>query len=324
MNILVVGSCLIDLFINLEHNDRVKLDGKSVTFTLGDKVPIDIKALSLGGNGGNVASALKKLDIPTSFYTYLGGDVLSSYIEHVMQKEEVELFIEKEDSTTGALSLIFGFENDRVIFSHHNTFNHSFDKSRIITRPDVIFLTSIGKDWHEAYENVLQYAKENDIPVALSPGSQQLSEINETLISAIHQSKMLFCNMEEARLINDKLTGENIEDNKELLLTLKNNGFDLLSVTDGENGAYGIDTNNDVYKIPSLVHDGKEKTGAGDAYAGAFLASYMKKLSIVECMKRGVLNSIGVMSNVGAHTGQLRNEEMEKRAEETELIAQLI
>jgi pseudouridine kinase len=151
-----------------------------------------------------------------------------------------------------------------------------------------------------------------------------MKDINETFIKAVHQSKMLFCNMEEARIVNQKLSGGEIADPKELLLNIKNFGFDLLSVTDGANGSYAVDKESKVYKIGTIQPDGHEKTGAGDAYAGAFLASHLQGFDISECMKRGVLNSVGVMNHVGAHTGQLRADEMEQKAAEEELKAEII
>jgi sugar/nucleoside kinase (ribokinase family) len=292
--------------------------------TLGDKIPVDIKALSLGGNGGNTAAALKKLDITTSFYTSLGDDVLSSHIKNTLENEGIKLIVEKEITTTGSLSLILNFDTDRIILSHHNISDHSFDSSKITETPDVIFLSSIGKTWEDAYEKTLEYAHTSNIPIAFSPGSLQLQNINETFIKTVHQSKMLFCNMEEARIINEKLSGQKIEDIKELLLNLKNYGFELLSITDGANGAYAVDKENRVYKISSLKADGSEKTGAGDAYAGAFLASYLQEKEISECMKRGVLNSLGVMAGIGAHTGQLRTSQMQHKENEVDLDADII
>ncbi len=323
-NVLVIGSSLIDLFIDVENSHKIKGEGQSVTLELGDKIPVDIKALSLGGNGGNVASALRKLGTPTSFYTYLGEDVLSSYIKTVMEKEEVTLYIEPEETITGSLSLIFNFPTDRIIFSHHNTASHSFDSEKLTASPDILFLSSIGKEWEDAYRKALEYAKISSIPIILSPGSQQLAEMTETFINAVHESKMLFCNMEEARLIFKAISGDDILEVKGLLLGLKTNGFELISVTDGENGAYAVDSAGVVYKIPTMKPEGHEKTGAGDAYAGAFLASYLENMPIEECMKRGTLNSLGVMSHIGAHTGQLRKSEMDEKVWKVELKAEII
>ncbi len=317
MNALVVGSSLIDLFISLQKNEDLKIKDNAISFTLGDKIPIDIQTLTLGGNGVNVTSALQKLQINTSFYTYLGTDVLSNHIKTLLQKEDITLHIEGEETITGSLSIILNLNYDRIIFSHHNEFTHSFDSSKIDVRPDVIFLTSIGKDWTDAYSKVLSYAKDNSIPIAFSPGSQQMSDMNEVFIKTVHQSKMLFCNMQEAQEINKALTGNAIDNARELLLNIKNNGFDLLSITDGKNGAYAVGSGEVVYKIESTEPDGKEKTGAGDSYAGGFLAGYMHKKPIETCMKWGVLNAVGEMRQIGSRTGQLTLSEMEEKVEKT-------
>lgn len=321
MKVLVVGSSLFDAIISLENNSHITISDNKASFALGDKIPIDIKAFSIGGNGANVASSLHKLGVENAFYTYIGQDALSQFIEQQLSKEGIKIYREDVDSKDGPLSLIFDFVQDRTIFSHHPEHDHVFDESKIEEKPEIIFLTSVGKRWEGAYENVLDYANREGIPVAYSPGSAQMKDINETFIKAVHQSKMLFCNMEEARIINQTLSGNQIDGIKELLLNLKNYGFDLISVTDGQNGAYAVENDGKVYKIGTLNPDGHEKTGAGDAYAGAFLASLTKGMSVSECMKRGVLNSIGVMSHVGAHTGQLTEEEMEHKASEIELSA---
>lgn len=317
MNVLVIGSSLIDLFVSFQNKDHLKIENNTVSFNLGDKIPIDITTLTLGGNGVNVSSALQKLEIPTSFYTYLGDDILSSHIKKLLEEEGISLLIESEKTTVGSLSIIFRLDTDRIIYSYHNVFPHSFDASLVTTKPDLIYLTSIGKEWEDSYSNVLRYAQENAIPIALSPGSQQMEGASETFIKALHQSQMLFCNMEEAKKINVMLSGEAIDNTRELLLNIKNNGFDLLSVTDGERGAYAVDKDNSVQKIQAVRAQGTEKTGAGDAYAAGFLAAYLYKNPIETCMLWGALSAAGEMSYEGSRTGQLTLKEIEEKAVNT-------
>lgn len=325
MNVLCVGSSLIDLFVDLNQNEKVSLQNNKVILNLGDKIPVGIKALSLGGNASNVSAGIKKLGVNSALYTYLGVDVLSDYIALVMQNEGVELIRDFEEGVTGSLSIILSITDDRTILSHHNQGTYTFDKSKIVNKPDLIYLTSIGDEWEEAYRNVVSYALENNIPIALSPGSAQMKDLNEVFIDAVRKSKMLFCNLEEARKICHKLSGMEIEDPKTLLAKITEFGFELLSITDGENGSYALtDRDNTTYKIETMKPTGNEKTGAGDAYAAGFLASYLNNLPIEECLKRGVLNALGVMSNIGAHTGQLKLDEMEKRSQEIQLEAQKI
>jgi len=324
MNVLVVGSALFDAIVSLENNTHISLDNGRASFSLGDKIPVDVKAFSIGGNATNVASSLNKLGVQNALYTYLGRDALSEFVSHQLEREGLNAYIETTDAKNGPLSLIFDFIEDRTIFSHHPECTHGFDHEKIPHKPDYIFLTSIGVRWENAYEKVLSYALQQNIPVAFSPGSQQMKNMNEVFIKTMHQSKMLFCNMEEAKLINQTLTGSTIEDTKELLLTLKNNGFDVISVTDGKNGAYAVDGNNTVLRIDTTQPEGHEKTGAGDAYAGAFMAAYAKGQEISECMKWGVLNAVGVMGKIGAHTGQLTISEMTERGRAITLSAQPI
>lgn len=316
MNVLVVGSSLIDFFIRIENNDQIEISDNRVSFPLGAKLPIDIKSLSLGGNSTNVASALTNLSISTSLYTYLGNDPLSKHIKEKMNEKNIELLTNEIDTTTGSLSLIFDFPTDRIIFSHHNVADYDFDESKVNKKPDIIFLTSIGKRWENAYEKVLDYAQKNNIPIAFSPGSQQLRNMNEVFIKTVKASKYLLCNLDEARKITEVLSGNKIDDTKELLTELKSFGFDTLSITDGSNGAYAVDINNTIYKVNSVKPEGFEKTGAGDAYAGAFLAAILLEKGVMEAMRWGVLNAMGEMKHVGAQTGQLKLDEIEKQSHE--------
>lgn len=318
MHVLVVGSSLFDAIISLENNPHMTIDNGTASFRLGDKIPIDIKSFAIGGNAPNVASALKKLDISSGIYTYLGTDPLSLYIRAQFQNEGITLFYEDTNSPKGPLSLIFDFESDRTIFSSHPEFLHGFDEQKLQTTPTHIYLTSIGPSWEEAYEKVLLYAANNNISIAFSPGSMQMKNMNDAFIKTVHQSKMLFCNMEEATSIAQKLSIPT-DSTKEMLLSLKNAGFEMLSITDGGNGAYAVDRNNTIYKMGTIPPQGHEKTGAGDAYAGAFLAAYINDRQITECMKWGAINAAGVMSKVGAHTGQLTRSEMEEKVQHLEI-----
>lgn len=315
MNVLVVGSSLIDFFVKVEDSDEIEIKDNKALFPLGAKIPIDIKLLSLGGNSTNVASALKNLSIDTSLYTYLGDDPLSRHIRERMEAKNINLIVHEIETTTGSMSLIFDFPTDRIIFSHHNYADYEFDEYKIDSKPDFIFLTSIGNKWEKAYLDVLEYAKKNNIPIAFSPGSQQLRNTNEAFTKTLREAKILMCNMDEAKTISEALGLEPKDSTKEFLLELKS-VFEILSITDGGNGAYAVDGDSNVYKVNSIKPEGHEKTGAGDAYAGGFLAAHLLKKSIETAMKWGVLNALGEMRQVGAQTGQLTLETIEKEEKE--------
>src|SRR3990172_5397092 len=124
MNMLVVGSSVIDLFLKADKDHYINNENK-VTFTLGDKVPEEI--------------------------------------EKNLNKEGIDLLANTGEENS-SLSLIFNFDSDRIIFSHHPIKQYIFEYNKE-TKPDFIYLTSIGKYWQECYGQVLEFAKQNNIPL---------------------------------------------------------------------------------------------------------------------------------------------------------------
>jgi sugar/nucleoside kinase (ribokinase family) len=168
--------------------------------------------------------------------------------------------------------------------------------------------TSIPEEWEDAYKKVLNYAKEKSVPIAFSPGTRQIEDKNETTIEVVKNSKYYFSNREEAA----KILGIDKEDIKKLLQDLKALGPDAVSITDGPKGAYAIDNSGTCFYIEPSPNEGKEKTGAGDAYATGFLAAMLSGQNVQTAMKWGCLNSGGVMQHVGAQNGLLTKKQLEK------------
>lgn len=305
MHVLVVGSSVVDLFLDIDK-DFFQIQDGNVTFKLGDKIPSEIKQLALGGNGANVSVGLTRLEIPTTFYTYLGGDILSREIEEGLTREGVELKAERNTQKSSSLSIIFGFETDRTIFSHHEVrdYEFTFDDS---SHFDYIFLTSIGERWEKAYDQIWEYASRNNIPIAFSPGVRQLENINETVKTIIKNSKIFLCNKEEAIKIIASTSEviEDLSDIKKILLSIKQLGPQIVSITDGGSGAYAMNREN-AYYIKPAPYEGKDKTGAGDAYATGFVAATIMGEDIPTSMLWGTINSGSVIQQLGAQLGLLK------------------
>lgn len=299
--------------------DHVQTHDKNITLTLGDKIPSEIKMLGLGGNGSNAAVGLTRLEIPTSFYTFLGGDILSQEIAAGLTHEGVDLLAQKDGGTT-SMSIIFDFDSDRIIFTHHQPREHNFKLSN--TNFDYIYLHSVGKPWEDAYRQVLAYSKANNIPIAFAPGSFQIETGGEVFDQVVKNSKIFFSNREEAeKILNTKYE---IPNTKELLLAIKKLGPSIVSITDGANGSYALDENENVYFIKPSPTEGSEKTGAGDAYASAFFASILHGNDIPTAMLWGVYNAEGVMGQIGAQTGLLTRQKLDEKLKDDTLKAEKV
>jgi len=323
MNTLTVGSSNIDLFLTTHNSSHTPIVDNKVLLTLGDKIPTDIKSMSLGGNGANVSVGLARLGLTSQFYTYLGNDVLSLEIQNTIKNEGVALLIEKERGDSTSFSLIFDFDHDRVIFSHHpeKKYSFSYESSEPV---DFIYLTSIGKEWREAYKKVLDFALSTKASLSFSPGSHQLKEIDDFFFEILKNSQSIFINKEEAQLILEQ-KGIRETEITNILFSLQKLGPQLISITDGAEGAYALDTQQKAYHIePIHIEKPAEKTGAGDSYAAGFIAAYLQGKPVPECMQWGMLNAHSVMQKIGAQKGLLTQNEMEEQMKTIEIVAKPI
>lgn len=311
MHVLVVGSSVIDLFLNLD-SDHYKIQDKKILLDLGDKIPSSIKKTALGGNGANTSVGLTRLEIPTTFYTYLGDDFFSREIQEGLTREGVDLDVERHDETSSAVHIILDFPQDRIILSNYSKSKHNFAPSKDAF--DWLFLTSIPDFWEDAYQKTLEFTKEHNIPLAFSPGTRQVEDKNDLVIDVVKSSKIYFSNREEAQKILD--SEYSIQNTKQLLLDVKKMGPEIASVTDGPNGAYAIDKNNNCYFIEPTPTQGHEKTGAGDAYASGFFASILQGNDVPTSMVWGCLNSGGVMQHIGAQSGLLTSKKLDEQIKE--------
>lgn len=310
MKTLVVGSSDIDIFITPELKESYKEEGEQVTFHLGDKVAVGMSGITLGGNGANVSVGLARLSYDVSFYTYLGKDILSRQIKETFEKEKVNLIGNNQNTENSSMSLIFDFDSDRIIFSHHEKLDHEFNKENLDSF-QALYLTSLGEAWDKAYKSVLSYVQEHPLLLAFSPGSHQLANISDLIYEVIAVSKIIFVNKEEGeKLLEER--NEKASSIQELMKKLSKLGPEIVSVTDGKKGSYAYE-NGIGYAISSFdsSSDGVDKTGSGDAYATGFLGALLSNQDTKTAMRWGAINAHFVIGKMGAQNGLLTREEIE-------------
>lgn len=307
MHVLSIGSSVIDLFLDLDK-DHYKTVGEDISLKLGDKIPSDVKSTAVGGNGANVSVGLSRLEIPTTFYTYLGNDFFSREIELALSREQVAVDAERHDTKNSLLHIILDFPEDRIIISNYGKNSHDFKPREKYF--EYIFLTSIPEEWESTYKKILEFSKENNIPIAFSPGTRQIENKNEIIPEVLKNTKIYFSNLEEAQKILEKDTTTDIRD---LLMGLKGLGPEIVSITDGDKGSFAIDKQNKMYNMKPSPAEGKEKTGAGDAYASGFFAAILHGQDVPTAMNWGALNAGAVMQQVGAQAGLLTKVKLDEQ-----------
>jgi sugar/nucleoside kinase (ribokinase family) len=80
-----------------------------------------------------------------------------------------------------------------------------------------------------------------------------------------------------------------------------------LIITDGQKGAY-VHARGTTWYAPALAGKRINTTGAGDAFGSAFTAMSIKTGNLELGLRAGMLNSLGVITHMGAKTGILKKE----------------
>lgn len=317
-DLVAVGDALVDIFLRITspcEDLSVDNTSRSLLVRIGSKIPVDDSVISLGGDACNVAVSSAKLGLRAAIMAEIGDDDLSEKIVKELRSARVSLdYLKQTKHASSTFSVVVTVTNDRTIFSRHIVREHMFSFDHLSTQ--WIYLTSLGEKWRETYRKTINFVRRGDTKLAFSPGSHQLKDGRTSFHDVLPITDILFLNREEGEKIaygHEYVVGEERKPVEVVLRDLKALGPKIVSLTDGENGSYAIDSVGTIYSqgiVPSRVI---EKTGVGDAYAAGFLAGVIHGRQIKETMRWGAANSAAVIGHIGSVTGLLSLRELESQ-----------
>jgi ribokinase len=315
-DVITVGSATLDVFAKTEHCDTIKGKKKEdcIAYPIGAKILIEELIISTGGGGTNTAASLSKLGHKVAFLGKIGNQENSQRLLKELKDYKVSpLVIRKKDSRTGYSVILDSIHHDRTILNYRGS-NSELGFNEINLRKLkakwLLFTALRGKSFR-TQEKLAGYAKRKGTKVAyvLNPtiakkGIKQLKKI-------LSNVDIIIMNKEESMLLVGRNTiGKNIR-------KIRNYGPGIVAVTDGRKGAYVYDGDSIFYGRPNNVRV-IETTGAGDAFASAFLSGIIKKNDVEFALKLGMTNSESVIQHHGAKNKLLRYKEalkiMKKRS----------
>jgi sugar/nucleoside kinase (ribokinase family) len=274
----------------------------------GEKIAVDSSKVLLGGNAANVAVGVSRLGLNIALIAEIGKDEFTQKIIKTLSNEKVDTsHVSQIEGQQSSFSTIINFKGERTIFSEHVRRNHNFNFENISTK--WVYLTSLGKDWENAYEKTVNFVKETKCNLAFGPGTLQINCGKNSIENVLAITKILFVNKEEAEeLLGCTQDKKNIE---EIIKNLQNLGPKIVVITDGENGSYSINETGNILKQEIVKAEIVEKTGAGDSFSAGFLGAILNGKSIKEAMLWGAKNSASVIGKIGAQTGLLYKANLE-------------
>jgi sugar/nucleoside kinase (ribokinase family) len=306
---LSLGPARMDVFVRLpdvEVDELCSIDRQKCIIQLGFGEKIAVRGIdfAVGGNTGNNAVGLTRLGHKVAMIGGMGDGWSDTQALEILKKEGVETkYIHIEPGKNG-FGIVINYQEERTILSYYAEIEGGFPDDAELTA-DWIYLTTAGAKFEALYDQATAWAMTHKAKIAFNPGSRQLHAGLEKLKSVLMNSAVVFVNREEAA----GLLAMPVGDIKSLLKGLKNNGPQLVVITDGPGGTYSFD-GQDFLHMPIIDAPVVERTGAGDGFGAGFLAAVMAGKTTSEALQWGTVNSASVLGFIGPQSGLLTSDKM--------------
>lgn len=332
---ITFGSPLIDIIVDVESDfisrNSLKLDTTNHVDSSSDPVFREIKAYKAhyipGGCSYNAIRILNwilsETEEPGSVACIgsIGNDIEGSTYISLLEKENItSIFETYKGKITGKCAVICNLRNrvhltdlgaSTLISDEFVENNWSSIKDVSLIYTELYILSSRASIVFKLAELCLD---DNKLFGFNLPAEFFLNKFSEKIIEVISYGDVIFANLEEAKFMVSDILKQDYNDNSELALILaklpkKNeNKKRAFIVTCGPDPAYVVVYDHAKNKVeycnsfePLLVEKDNivDTNGAGDSFAGGFLAYYVKGKHIEDCMLAGHYAAAAIIQKRG-------------------------
>ena len=306
MKILGIGNAIVDVICKVDdqyliNNQLTKSTMKLVDETEFQKLlsTLKIEQTISGGSVANSIVGLSQLGNDVGFIGKINDDELGQKYENGLKKENVKYLYSKktEPIHTGTCLILITPDSERTMCTFLGTagkINDNDINEQVIKNAEIIFLE--GYLWDEGEpKKAFNKAINNCNKVAMS--------LSDLFCVERHKNHFL-------ELVNNKL--DIVFANEQEILSLTNSSsFDEavtysknldknIVVTRGEKGAVSIKGNKVIDFSAKKNLKIIDLTGAGDLFAAGYLHGLINKMSMKECLVKGIELSSIIIQKIGA------------------------
>lgn len=323
-DIVTIGDSSEDIFIGLKDLKSEKsfqfTSGRSISFELGEKIPINNVQYEIGGTACNTSVGFARLNYRSAIISAVGNDSPGEKIYLKLSQESVDSDMMVNSKSGSHFSLIFNLGEERTIFVYRTLDDYSILTPKKSLKTKWIYLGPIGQNSDAVFDRLVELAAEKNVNIAWNPGSLQIDKGVSRFKSLLSNTQILMLNKEEAQKFLIMPVKNSIADMARQLYHL---GSKIVVITSGKDGAYVYDGTKS-YKIDALNQKRIDATGAGDSFAVGFVGRMMIKdgkegkedkndgEKIKEALKWGIINSTSVVNQIGAQAGLLSRNQIEE------------
>lgn len=266
----------------------------------GKTVWVEEITFSMGGNGSNTSYALATLGTPVRLTGMVGKDPAGDEVLAMLDKAGVQSDISRTSTPTTATVVLVHPDSDR-------SFLHRPGASRDVTPGMLTFDVPGFTHFHlanpfslptirTAVGEVMSKARAAGLTTSLDTAWDAKGRWMEDIRPGLPYTDLLFVNDSEAKM----LTGS--DDPRIAVRVFRELGAKDVVVKVGPLGCI-VFVGDEDFEVPGFPVKAKDTTGAGDCFAGGFLASLHRGFNYVQAARVG--NAVGAMNveQLGAAQG---------------------
>ena len=309
-DIVTFGSAAWDVFMRPKKIKPITskrfVSKKGICFNLGSKVDIKDIYSSSGGGGTNTAATFVSQGLKTAFVGCVGNDLTGRQIIEDIKNLRVNVdLVQIDKSKPTNYSVVLKTQGaDRTILVYRGA-SELMAERRIpfskIKKAKWFYLAPLSGKIAKITRDIVNFAKKNNIKVALNPGNSQLSLPKKEIEYIISKVDILLLNQEEASF----LTKIDYHKEKEIFKKIDDVCPGIVIMTKGSEGA-SVSDGKHLFTAPGVNKHIVDNTGAGDAFGAAFVAGFIKKEDIEYAIQLAMANSISCLTKLGAKGGLLK------------------
>lgn len=309
-DVITFGSATLDVFM-VSKNLKVVEDEKFITkkglcVPLGSKLFMDSVRFDMGGTGTNTAVTFARQGLKTTYLGLIGKDSSGQGIKDELTKHQVDLeMLQETEQWPTAYSVIISLPQVGRSILKKTGACHQITEQDILfdqIKAKWLYLGSLSGASYKIVKPVVEFAKENNIKIAINPvGDMQLTEGIEELRSILDKIDVVILNQEESAI----LAGLDIEKEEEIFKKLDDLVKGIVVMTKGSEGVI-VSDGHDRYSAGIPESGLVDRTGAGDAFSAAFVSGLIEKDDIVYAIQLGTANATAVLQEIGAVNGLLK------------------
>ncbi len=319
-DIITFGSAAQDIHVKSKAFKILKNEGdfqtgEGICLALGSKINVEDITFLSGGGGTNTAATFAKQGFRTAFCGGIGVDISGLEIVRELKHLRVDtrFIVKKKEKHTNTSVIISNTGEDRTILVYRGASDDVNSKDipwKKIRKTKWFYIAPLAGLLCDSFGEIVDFAKTNNIKVAINPSIQQLSLPHEKLKSILQKVDILFLNQEEASY----LTKIPFQQETEIFKKIDEICPGIAVMTKGGEGTVVSDGK---YLYSALPLDDRkivDTTGAGDSFAAGFLSEYIRSNGDIEkSIQLGLANSEANLTEVGAKTGLLdKNAEFQR------------